>query len=201
MKAVVISQRVMIDPRHGERRDCLDQRWSDFLLACGLVGIPLSNRPGAAQALLDAVAVAGVVLTGGNDLAVYGGDAPERDAAENELIDLAERRGLPVVGVCRGMQVLQHRHGVPLERVEGHVASRQTVRIDGRDTDVNSYHGFGTRENRPPLDVWAIAADGVIKAVRHPGGRMVAMMWHPERLAPFADRDIVLFREFFGQVR
>jgi putative glutamine amidotransferase len=201
VKAVVISQRVMIDPRHGERRDCLDQRWSDFLMACGLVGIPMGNRPGAAAALLDAVPVAGVVLTGGNDLAAYGGDAPERDQAENELLDRAEQRGLSVAGVCRGMQVLQHRRGVPLRRVDGHVAARQTISIEGRDTHVNSYHGLGTHENRPPLEVWALAADGVIKAVRHPAGRMVAMMWHPERLSPFAERDIALFRDFFGAAR
>ena len=199
MKAVAITQRVTVDPRHGERRDCLDQRWSEFLFACGCVGIPMSNRPKAAAALLDTVAVAGIVLTGGNDLAVYGGDAPERDEAENELIDIAERRNLPVIGVCRGMQVLQHRYGVPLERVEGHVAPRQDILIEGRRAEVNSYHTFGARENREPLEVWAVAPDGIVKAVRHIAGRKLAMMWHPERLAPFANRDIALFRDFFDR--
>ena len=48
-----------------------------------------------------------MVLTGGNDLAALGGDAPERDATENALLDAAESRRLPVIGVCRGMQVIQ----------------------------------------------------------------------------------------------
>ena len=94
----------------------------------------------------------------------------------------------PSRGACRSLasaaacKSCKQRHGVPLERVDGHVTNRQTIRINGCNSDVNSYHGFGTRQNRSPLDVWAVADDGVIKAVRHPAGRMVAMMWHPERL-------------------
>jgi putative glutamine amidotransferase len=44
--------------------------------------------------------VGGIVLTGGNDLTAYGGDAPDRDATETALLDFAERRNLPVLGVC-----------------------------------------------------------------------------------------------------
>lgn len=198
MKAVAITQRVAIDPRHGERRDCLDQRWAEFLLACELVGVPVPNTPGAALALLESVPLAGVVLTGGNDLAAYGGDAPERDTTENALIDRADETKLPVFGVCRGMQVVQHRFGIPLHRVEGHVTPRQTISIAGAATEVNSFHNIGTTENRPPLEVWAVADDRTIKAVQHPNGRLTAIMWHPERLSPFAARDIALFRRFFG---
>ena len=56
------------------------------------------------------------------------------------------------LGVCRGMQVIQHRFGIPLCRVEGHVAPRQTIRIDGESREVNSYHHFGAFESRPPLE-------------------------------------------------
>jgi len=41
--------------------------------------------------------ITGLVLTGGNDLAMLGGDAPERDAVENAMLNLAERRGLPIL--------------------------------------------------------------------------------------------------------
>lgn len=199
MRAVIVTQRVVIDPLHGERRDCLDQRWGDFLSDCDLFGLTLPNRPGAARIMLDNVSVSGVVLTGGNDLAAYGGDAPERDQAEAELLDLAESRGLPVLAVCRGMQMVQHRRYVPLERVQGHVAAHQTISIEGHSVVVNSYHGFGTRENRDPLEIWAIAADGVVKAVRDPDRRTLAVMWHPERIRPFSLRDIELFKNHFQE--
>jgi putative glutamine amidotransferase len=142
--------------------------------------------------------ISGILLTGGNDLSAYGGDAPERDATENILIDIADKRTLPVLGVCRGMQMIQHRFGIRLERVAGHVTPRQVISIDGESAEVNSYHNFGARETRPPLEAWAFAEDGVVKAVRHTTERMMGIMWHPERLNPFASRDISLFQQFFG---
>jgi N5-(cytidine 5'-diphosphoramidyl)-L-glutamine hydrolase len=196
MKAVAVTQRTVVDPPHGTRRDCLDQVWVKFLLECGLLPIPIPNSVDAALSICDQVS--GIVLTGGNDLTAYGGDAPERDETETALLDLAERRDLPVLGVCRGMQMIQHRFGTRLERVQGHVAHRQRISIDGRNVEVNSFHNFGATEVHPPLKTWAIADDGVIKAVRHAGRPMIGVMWHPERREPFAADDVALFSGFFG---
>ena len=201
MKAVAVTQRVSAVPAYGERRDCLDQAWTQFLLACQLLPVLLPNVTEAALALCDGPSVAGLLLTGGNDLAPLGGDAPERDAVENALLDLAERRRLPVIGVCRGMQMIQQRFDIPLCRVEGHVARSQVIRIDGAQKQVNSYHRFGALHTRPPLEVWAVSDDGVVKAIRHSTEPMTGIMWHPERSVPFSADDILLFREVFGLVR
>ena len=76
--------------------------------------VALPNVIEVAVALCSGADVTGLVLTGGNDLAALGGDAPERDATENAVLDVAESRGLPVLGVCRGMQVVQQRCAIPL---------------------------------------------------------------------------------------
>jgi N5-(cytidine 5'-diphosphoramidyl)-L-glutamine hydrolase len=198
MKAVAITQRVSVVQAYGERRDCLDQAWTKFLAACGLLPVLLPNITEAALALFEGHGIVGLVLTGGNDLAVLGGDAPERDAVEYALLELAERRGLPVLGVCRGMQVIQQRFGIPLCRVEGHVAQRQVIRIDGELKEVNSFHRFGALDSRPPLDVWAVAADGVVEAVRHSTQPIRGIMWHPERSTPYSRADLALFCQVFG---
>ena len=197
MRLVAITQRVAVVPGYGERRDCLDQAWPRFLAACGLLPLAMPNVAEVALAMLRDANVTGLVLTGGNDLAALGGDAPERDATENALLDAAEARGLPVLAVCRGMQLLQQRCAIPLLRAEGHVTPRQNIRIDGQAAEVNSYHRFAASESRPPLDVWAVAADGVVKAVRHSGRPITGIMWHPERNTPFAAADISLFRRAF----
>lgn len=197
MKAIAITQRVVVERRYGERRDCLDQAWTQFLLKCNLMPVPVSNESTVARKLCERVQIEGLVLTGGNDLAIYGGDAPERDTTEEMLVDFATERGLPVLGVCRGMQVIQHRFGVPLKRVTGHIQARQFISIDGAQAEVNSYHEFGATETRPPLLPWAVAEDGVIKAVRHATARILGVMWHPERRDPFAPSDVALFSRFF----
>ena len=198
MKAVAVTQRVSVVPAYGERRDCLDQAWTKFLTACGLLPVPLPNVTEAALALCDAANIAGLVLTGGNDLAALGGDAPERDIVENALLDLAERRGLPVLGVCRGMQVIQQRFAIPLRPVHGHITQRQIIRVNGEPKEVNSFHCFAAFESRPPLAVWAIADDGAIKAIRHEAQPVTGIMWHPERSTPFSAADVALFRQIFA---
>jgi putative glutamine amidotransferase len=197
MKMVAITQRVSVVPDYGERRDCLDQAWTKFLGACGLLPVLLPNNRETALALCEGVAVAGLVLTGGNDLAELGGDAPERDVVEYALLDWAERRRLPVLGVCRGMQVIQRRFAIALRRVKSHVAQSQLIRINGEAREVNSYHHYGAFDSQPPLEVWAVANDGVVKAIRHLALPITGIMWHPERSAPFLPADVALFRRVF----
>jgi gamma-glutamyl-gamma-aminobutyrate hydrolase PuuD len=197
VKLLAVTQRVAVLPDRGERRDCLDQAWSRFLSACGLLPVLMPNVTSVALELCAQTNVAGLLLTGGNDLAAVGGDAPERDATENALLDMAEQQHLPVIGVCRGMQLLQQRSGVALQRVAGHVTAHQTIDVEGVPTDANSYHGFGAFQTREPYTTWAVAQDGVIKAVRHRSLPVTGVMWHPERTLPPAAADITLFKRVF----
>ena len=197
MKTVAVTQRVSIIPEYGERRDCLDQAWTKFLAACGLLPVALPNVMDTALALCEWAGIAGLVLTGGNDLAEYGGDAPERDAVEHALLSWAQQCDMPVLGVCRGMQVIQQHFAIELRRVEGHVAKRQVIHIDGECREVNSYHHFAAFDSRPPLEVWAVADDGAVEAIRHSVQPITGIMWHPERSAPFSSADVVLFRQVF----
>lgn len=108
MKAVAVTQRVCTVPEYGERRDCLDQAWTKFLAHCGLLPVLLPNVKEAAVALCARSDIAGLLLTGGNDLASLGGEAPERDEVENGVLDWAGERTFPVLGICRGRQLISN---------------------------------------------------------------------------------------------
>ena len=107
--------------------------------------------------------------------------------------------GLPVLGVCRGMQVLVDACGGTLRRVPGHVAVEHAIRSeDGSYDTVNSYHSFAAPDLPEPLAATARAADGVVEAVRHRSLPFRGIMWHPERYAAPRAADIALFRRIFG---
>ena len=100
-RLIALTQRVERIEAIGERRDALSQEWAALAEACGFLPLPLPNRLTAVRQLLAAVRVDGIILTGGNDLASYGGDAPERDEAERFLIQYAIDRRTPLLEIGR----------------------------------------------------------------------------------------------------
>lgn len=196
MKKVLITQRVDSIERIGERRDALSQEWAALAHTCGFLPLPAPNHLPTVRRMLELEGVAGVLLTGGNDLSCYGGDAPERDEVERMLIGWAVDRQQPLLGVCRGMQMLLHYFGTPLERVEGHVRTEHAL-DDG--SLVNSFHGWAARTCNPPLTALRTAADGVVEAVGHMSYPWIhGIMWHPERYHPFRREDIEWIRGVFA---
>jgi putative glutamine amidotransferase len=153
----------------------------------------------------------GLVLTGGVDVepARYGADRhpsvqasrPDRDAMELLLTAAARARDLPLLGVCRGMQVMavaaggtldQHLpdilgHTEHLER-PGFFATHQVTTVEGSvlagvvgaGAEVASYHHQGVRSH-PGYAATAYSADGTVEGLEDPTLRFcVAVQWHPE---------------------
>jgi putative glutamine amidotransferase len=200
MHLVALSQRVDIHERRGERRDTLDQRWTALLAACGALPLALPNHAEAAVALLDRCRPAALVLTGGNDLVAYGGHIPERDAAETAVVAWARARRVPVLGVCRGMELLIHVLGGTLRRIDGHAGTRHRVRIGGETVEVNSFHDWAVDRLPPDCAAWATAHDGSVEAFRHGRENLTGLMWHPEREPSYAERDVMLIRNLLTPV-
>lgn len=198
MRPVLVTQRVEEVRAYGERRDALDQRWPQFLAACGRLAVPVPNRSALAIGLADRVAPAGLLLTGGNDLMACGGNAPERDETERVLLEWARDRGVPVFGVCRGLQFLLHSFGVALEPVSGHVGTRHMVRSGHAEFEVNSFHKWGARGLGAEFEALATCDGGWIEAVRHRHLPIAGVMWHPEREPRPVPRDIALIRDFLS---
>jgi N5-(cytidine 5'-diphosphoramidyl)-L-glutamine hydrolase len=200
LKLIAVSQSVEIIHRADgsqERRDVLDQSWIRLLHTCGYLALPVPNQPRLAARFFDDIRIDGVLLTCGNELAVNGGDAPERDRTEFMLVTHAAHHGLPVLGVGRGMQIIQHLFSVPLNRVRGHAASTMKIKINGKDKIINSDHHYGAEASVPGLNVWASSRDGVVKAVRSRNYNLTGIMWRPDQTNPFADSDIEILARAF----
>lgn len=197
MKRIAVTQRVSFIEQYKEVRDCLDQMWYKFMISCDFLPVILPNEVEITKKIFKNNNIDGILLTGGNDLLKYGGKASNRDETEQYCLNYSMKNNLPLIGVCRGMQLIQDFFGVELKRVDGHVQKKQGIIVNGQKKMVNSYHNFGTVETIDELLVWAKADDGVIKAVKHKNYNLYGIMWHPERMYPFRGDDIKLFKEIF----
>lgn len=172
-----------------------------------LVVPPLPEGAAAVVGALD-----GLILAGGNDLdpALYGaepdprttGIRPTRDAGELALLRAAIAADLPVLGICRGMELMvaeaggllvQHlsdvvgsdRHrgtpGVYARHPVTTVAGSRLAELVGAGIDVPSYHHQGIAAPGR-LTVSAHADDGTIEGVEASGARFrIGVLWHPEQ--------------------
>lgn len=197
MKIALVSQRVDVLADRAERRDGVDQRLLDWLAGCGFLPVPVPNCAERVEALWTRLEPSAVVLSGGNDLVAYGGDAPERDDTERALVARAVRERVPVLGVCRGAQLLLDVFGQRLEHVPGHIGVRHNLTVEGCERTVNSYHSWGCRRIAAPLRTLACSDDGVVEAFCHTETPLLGVMWHPERENPFHEHDRTLLQKLF----
>ncbi|PWN01240.1 gamma-glutamyl-gamma-aminobutyrate hydrolase [Nocardioides silvaticus] len=201
--------------------DLLPTTYARSIEAAGGVPVLLPpTKPYDAAAAAVVVRLDGLVISGGADVAPQRYDEDphdrttnwreDRDAWELALLAAADGADLPVLGVCRGMQVMAVHAGGSLDQHvpdlvghEGHnpapgVFGETAVSVApesrlgslvGTDLTVHCHHHQSVREH-PGFTAAAWAGDGVVEAMEAAGDRLcVAVQWHPEVAA-----DAGLFR-------
>lgn len=167
------------------------------------VHLPLDADPADWVHHLD-----GLVLTGGADIdpGRYGHEntdsdtEPLRDAVEFALYETALADEIPVLGICRGFQLINvHAGGTLHQNVPSHArydlepsAIAHGVTIEqgsvlhsmfGGESKVNSLHHQTAAEIGAGLRVTARADDGTPEAIELAGARVLAVQWHPEMMS------------------
>ncbi|MFT4469352.1 gamma-glutamyl-gamma-aminobutyrate hydrolase family protein [Arthrobacter sulfonylureivorans] len=184
-------------------------------------GEPVILFPGTGDSPREQLArLDGVVLPGGADVSpsLYGAEPDEhhwptdyegQDAYEAGIIEGCVAAGVPLLAICRGLQLLNvSRGGTLIQHLGpgdvqhkgaihpvGVAAGSLLAEVVGSETvDVSSYHHQAVDVLGEGLTVTATAADGVVEAVEVPGAPLLAIQWHPEDTAETNASDHALFQ-------
>lgn len=206
MKILGITQRVEFISSHDERRDCLDQRWSILAYHLGYIPVPLPNNPNdKIFEMIKFLNIDAIIFSGGNsifDLENKNKDAaPERDLFEKSLLKEALKHKIPILGICRGMQMINVFFGGKLSPVLNHVGVDHELQLDQGYSNyiskkVNSYHNWGIKFSEMASGFIPIAKDNQnnVEAFIHENLSISGIMWHPERENPFNEKNLRLIK-------
>jgi putative glutamine amidotransferase len=202
----------------GAERTGVNAAYARSVLAAGGVPLILSPVVGPAYAGRVLDGLDGLLLTGGEDIdpAWYGAEpspelyppSRERDLFELAMFAAARQRELPILGICRGIQLVNVGlggtlyqdlpgerpgpvdHNPPTDRTaRSHEVllesgSRAAAALGATRLSVNSFHHQAIRDLAPGLVVSGTTQDGVIEAVESPAESawLLAVQWHPEEM-------------------
>lgn len=203
-----ITMRVVKNETYSEVRDALSRDWTVYFrrLFPHAILIPIINEPRRILRQVKELKLDAFVLSNGNDW----GEFPERDETEKRLVVYALRKNIPVLGVCRGFQVLNIIFDGKIEKNiargrANHAGTRHEVSLSespfrkyskSKILKVNSYHHQGVVVSgvAKSLRIFAQTTDGVVEGFYHPTKPIVGIQWHPERKSPSQhfDRKLIL---------
>ena len=190
-KKVAISLRVIETDTYKETRDALSEDWGYFFDKVDLHPLLIPNVLHNVREFLNDLNVDGIILSGGYDIGMH----PKRDNTEKKMLEFAIEKNIPLLGVCRGMQVINHYFGgdIELDSNSLHVKRNHLISLSNlknhdlfqKDTiEVNSFHNNIIKKSNLGEYLTPLALmneDDTVEAFFHDSYPIIGVMWHPER--------------------
>jgi N5-(cytidine 5'-diphosphoramidyl)-L-glutamine hydrolase len=200
-----ISMRITQSVGYNEPRDAIASDWNRFMLSAfpksAFIYIP--NIEESVVDYIRKLKVNVIILTGGEDIGV----TPMRDKTELILLKYAIKSNIPIIAVCRGLQLIHNYFngeivlGSP-DFKKKHKSASHLIEMDGMIKNVNSFHS-NTLDEKTLSDKFEIFArcqsDRTIEGIRNEN--ILAMMWHPERDIKISRWNKQLIEEFLNHER
>ena len=202
-----ISSRIINAENYDEKRDAISHDWPQFLekIKSNIIIIP--NTLTNVEDFLNDIDVNGLILSGGDNI----GDDKERDDTENKILNFAIKNEIPLLGVCRGMQIINKffNGSIKKNNNSSHIANSHVINLINNNImsllkknslEVNSFHNniITTSNLGKNIESFAITDnDKTIEGFFHTILPIVGVMWHPER--DFNNENQLIFKQIFNK--
>ena len=179
-----VTQRLSKEASCGEIRENLSLDWGSFFETHlgSFIPLPLCYKI-SINKYLDILGdgLKGIILSGGNDLSIFTDNelSEIRDEYELELLDYSLLHNIPVLGICRGAQIIAYKLGGLIKSVDNHVGTHKIITSDQKLYNVNSFHRYGIVELPGICKTYAKSSDNIIEAYSYKN--LYAQMPHIER--------------------
>ena len=204
-----ITQRVELVKTYNEKRDCLDHRWFDIFEELNINAVPIPNNLKDPISFVKKNTLKGFIFTGGNDISSFENAtniSKERDKTEIKILRHSRDKKLPVLGVCRGLQLINHFLNGKQKISNKHIGVKHNVKaifdinLFQNYCHVNSYHSYviPLEQLSSELDAILISDDKCVEAFKHKKLPWLGIMWHPERELPMNKIDLELIKAHFS---
>jgi len=199
---IAISQRIDYLNQRNEFRDSIDQSVVDLFIQLDHIPLLVPNtlvKDGNNNKLinwLETFMPEGLILSGGNDI----GQFLSRDQTEHTLLKWFSCKNFPILGICRGMQLIGTSYGSKLKEVSNHLRTNHKVvnTQNGAHAFKNSYHLYSLQECPANFEITHKSLDNEIEGIKHIEKKIYGIMWHPERKDQFMEDDINMIKKIFG---
>lgn len=183
--------------KHHSYEDTIEHAYLDYFQNLGFYPIIISNRVNFKH-IFSNVSFNGVVFTGGLDVSYINHPIQNeitnlRDSFEYQLLNYCIQHKIPILGICRGLQIINSYFGGTISKdIVGHINKEHSIIFNtnysvfkkNQIISVNSFHNHGISKHNLSSELTALChctSDNLIEGVYHNDIPLLAIQWHPER--------------------
>ena len=161
-KIALVSVRNDYISSRSENRDSVDTEIYSLLSDIELIPLLIPNETKFItniDNIIDHKKIRCAILSGGNDLKIFenkGGTniSYKRDEVELNLIKFCLKNKIPIIGICRGFQLIANYLGAEINKVDNHINIIHEIKLSNYPSiKVNSFHSFGLKNNNIPQNI------------------------------------------------